>query len=87
VGEGGKPLWEAEEEVHYVIGSGTRGHSYFHVRDDRIYFSPISWYSQASKWDGSPGGLDSYILGRPVPGECVFCHTNQADAVEGSLNR
>jgi Flp pilus assembly protein TadD len=84
----GRPLASAEEEVQYVIGSGEIGYSYFVDRGGgSLFFSPISWYRQPHRWDQSPGRLESYLAGRPVSAECLFCHTNFAHAVPGTINR
>jgi tetratricopeptide (TPR) repeat protein len=83
----GRALVAATEEMRYVIGSGTRGRSYFFTRDGYLFFSPISWYSQAHRWDQSPGNLEVYLPGRPVRPECVFCHANHADPVPDAINR
>jgi predicted CXXCH cytochrome family protein len=87
-GREGAPAVEQQWEVHYVVGSGTRGYSYFTDRDGYLFQTPISWYSQKKKpWDLSPG-LDATLLsGRAVVPDCLFCHANHANYVEGSLNR
>jgi hypothetical protein len=73
-------------EVHYVIGSGTRGHSYLTNRDGFLFQTPISWYSQKKLWDLSPGFRDTTLPERPIAGMCLFCHANQARIDEGTEN-
>jgi hypothetical protein len=87
VGADGQPAAEQMWEVHYVIGSGTRGYSYLSDRDGYLFQTPISWYSQKQAWDLSPGFGRSTLTGRAVVADCLFCHANRADAVEGTVNR
>jgi hypothetical protein len=73
-------------EVHYVIGSGARGHSYLTDHDGFLFQTPISWYSQKKLWDLSPGFREATLPGRPVVGLCLFCHAHQAQIDEDSEN-
>jgi tetratricopeptide (TPR) repeat protein len=84
--EKGQLIYQDEMEVHYAIGSGNHGHSYLAVHGDGYLFqTPISWFSQKQIWDLSPG-MDP-ALRRVITPECLFCHSNQARAREGYLNR
>jgi Flp pilus assembly protein TadD len=83
----GRVVTEVDAEVAFVIGSGTRGRSYLLNRDGFLFQSPVSWYTQKSAWDLSPGFEFSYPPERPVVASCLFCHSNQADPVEGTRNR
>jgi tetratricopeptide (TPR) repeat protein len=84
-GSQGQPLAESALEVHYAIGSGTRGRTYFTSADGYLFRTPISWFSQKGIWDVSPG-YSPQVLSRRSLVECMFCHTNYADWVEHSLN-
>jgi hypothetical protein len=79
-------LYTFETEVLYAIGSGTRGRSYLADRDGYLFQTAISWYAQKGIWDLSPGFQPGLLTGRPVPGECLFCHANRTRFQEGSLN-
>ncbi len=84
----GRPVAEQTWDVHYVIGSGTRGYSYVCDREGYLFQTPISWYSQGNKgWDLSPGFGPVMLPGRAVVPECLFCHANQANYVPTSVNR
>ena len=75
-------------EVHYALGSGSRGVSYLVERDGRLFQSPISWYSQQKKWDLSPGyERRNDHFDRPIEPQCLFCHANRVEPVELSVNR
>jgi hypothetical protein len=82
----GHVLAEAADEVAYAIGSGTRGRSYLINRDGYLFQSPISWYSEKSIWDLSPGFEIIYPPDRVVEPLCLFCHANYADAVPQARN-
>jgi hypothetical protein len=82
----GHPAATLDWPVHYVLGSGTRGHSYLTDRDGYLFQTPISWFSQEKKWDLSPGFGVALLTGRAVLPECLFCHANRVHSVEGSVN-
>jgi predicted CXXCH cytochrome family protein len=85
--EKGQSVYELDMPIDYVLGSGTRGHSYLIDRDGYVFQTPISWYSQKQIWDESPGFGVEVRSGRPVAGECLFCHANRTRPREGYLNR
>jgi tetratricopeptide (TPR) repeat protein len=85
-GPAGGPALGQEWEVHYVIGSGTRGYSYLTDSDGYLFQTPVSWYSQKKAWDLSPGFSPPVLNGRAVVAGCLFCHSNRANHVEGSVN-
>src|SRR5262249_48864129 len=62
----GVPIYQQDFEVHYLIGSGQRGHSYLCVRDEFVIQTPISWYREKKIWDKSPRFAESFMAGRPV---------------------
>jgi hypothetical protein len=82
----GRVVVEVDAEIAFVLGSGTRGRSYLLNRDGYLFQSPVSWYTQKSAWDLSPGFEQSYPPERPVEVSCLFCHANQVEAVEDSRN-
>ncbi len=83
----GRPVATQEWEVHYVIGSGARGYSYLSDRDGYLIQTPVSWYSQKDMWGLSPGFGPALLPGRAVQPNCLFCHANRANHVDGSANR
>jgi tetratricopeptide (TPR) repeat protein len=74
----GEPIIEYGPEVHYAIGSGTRGYSYVTDQDGYLFQTSISWYSQKQTWDLSPGFETQQVTQRPITSECLFCHANRA---------
>ena len=51
----GQLIYEVAVSVHYAMGSGTRGRSYLTSHGDVLTMSSITWYSNGSRWDLSPG--------------------------------
>jgi Flp pilus assembly protein TadD len=86
-GPKGESLLDFRLEAHYVIGAGGRGRSYLTDRDGYLFQTAISWYTAKGIWDLSPGFDADLLPGRPVSGECLFCHANQAVPVPGYRNR
>ncbi|MBX9581747.1 MAG: hypothetical protein K2X87_15700 [Gemmataceae bacterium] len=82
----GRPVAPAELPVGYALGSGTRGKSYLVERDGRLIQSPASWFTQAHKWDLSPGFANVLPGERVVSAPCLFCHANAVDPVPHSRN-
>src|SRR5262249_20354223 len=84
----GREVAACEEEVAYAVGSGTRGYSYLSDRGGYLFFTPISWYAQAGKWDLSPGLEDrDHPTGRPVRPHCLFSPAHHADHVPHTATR
>jgi len=83
----GRVIAEIKAEVPYALGSGTRGRSYLVNHDGFLFQSPISWYAGSQVWDLAPNyRAQNQHFNRPVPDECIYCHANRAEPIEGSLN-
>ncbi len=76
-----------EDEVQLAIGSGGRGRSYVVDHDGFLVQSAVSWFAEAGVWDLSPGFGRSLAAGLPVQPNCLFCHCNTAEPVEGTVSR
>jgi hypothetical protein len=74
-------------EVHYAIGSGTRARSYLINRENRLFQSALTWYSQRGVWDLSPGFSANPHSDRPITAECLFCHANQVEPMTDTVNQ
>jgi tetratricopeptide (TPR) repeat protein len=86
--ERGNDVGEVAVEVQYALGSGRGGRSYLVEHDGFLVESPVSWYSQPSRWDLSPGYAEqSPHFDRPVTAKCLFCHSNGVDALPDTINR
>jgi hypothetical protein len=86
--DSGRIIAQTAGEVQFVVGSGRMGASYLIDRDGFLFQSPIAWYARARRWDLPPGYQKSNShFERPITSACLFCHSNRAEAVEGTLNR
>jgi Flp pilus assembly protein TadD len=85
--EDGKPVWEFVNDVHFAVGSGTRGYSYLSELDGYVFQTPISWFSQKGIWDLSPGFTEITWPGRLVPTSCLQCHSNGTRQKPGYIDR
>ena len=47
-------MFEQAAPIAFAMGSGQRGRAYMVRRDDYLYMSPISWYTNKHRWDLSP---------------------------------
>ncbi|MEO8128228.1 MAG: tetratricopeptide repeat protein [Bryobacteraceae bacterium] len=74
----------AEYPVAFAIGSGAVGHSYAVRIGDSLFQSPLSWFSQAGRWDLSPGfeSRPSLDFDRRITMECLYCHTGGVRKVD-----
>jgi hypothetical protein len=87
--ERGEVVARIEAAVGYVVGSGRRGRSFLIEREGGYLLqSPISWYAQQGRWDLSPDsqGRNNHFE-RPIDPNCLGCHANRFEPVEGTLNR
>jgi Tfp pilus assembly protein PilF len=77
-GVGGREENVVEEQVDYVIGSGTHARTYLHRGPDgKLIELPVSWYTERSGyWAMSPGfdNKSQPDMHGPIGPECMFCH-------------
>jgi Flp pilus assembly protein TadD len=83
----GKVLTETKAEVQFALGSGAHGRAYLINQEGYVFQSPISWFTQAKRWDLSPGYQGKNVhFNRPIPAECLTCHSNHAEADPDTIN-
>ena len=65
------------------------GRSYLFGADGFLFQAPVSYYSEAQKWDVSPGyqRKRTVELTRGVETACLQCHTSRMQTVTGAQNR
>jgi hypothetical protein len=86
--QSGRTIAQIQAEVQYVVGSGRQAFSYLIEHDGFLYESPITWYAKDRRWGLSPGYESrASRFDRPILSECLFCHSNKAQLVPGTLNR
>ena len=75
LGAEGEKTHRLVREMKYVVGSGSAARTYLSESNGRLYQLPLTWYTQASKWDLSPGyAADNARFSRTVPDRCLACH-------------
>lgn len=83
--QGGETL---DYRIEYVIGSGNHSSCYLTRVGDHLFYSPICYYPTIG-WNMAPGYADltapAYV--RPIPEECLLCHSGHPRFIAGSLNR
>ncbi len=82
-------IFDQALQMHFVVGSGRRAHAYLHQQGELLFQSPLNWYSEAEKWDLSPGYVkdDTRRFRRRVTDECLACHAGRVATSGRSLNR
>jgi Tfp pilus assembly protein PilF len=71
-----------ERRMDHVMGSGNAARTYLTVDNGWVYQLPLTWYSQANKWDFSPGfDVVNHRFSRLVPDRCMACHNSYPEAV------
>ena len=85
----GRELARRTFPIRYAIGSGIRGRSYLIQRNDRLFQSPISWFTSIGEFALSPGYHPDGPLGfrRTVDDGCLSCHSGRAADRRGTDQR
>jgi hypothetical protein len=84
--DSGRSVYDFSLDADYAVGSGTRGYSYVADREGFLFQTPISWFSQEQHWGLSPGFRPASLSGRPLTGDCMYCHVNRAEPEEDTVN-
>jgi photosynthetic reaction center cytochrome c subunit len=79
----------AEYRINWVIGSGSHAQGYLLSLGGHLFQSPVAYYTSRQSYDLAPGyeNQPDPDFTRPVPEECVLCHSGTALPVPGSLNQ
>lgn len=84
----GNVIHSLEKKVDYVIGSGLNTRSYLYQDNGFFYEMPMSWYTDKSKWDLSPGYQRLNLrFRREINQECMNCHNSYSGFTEFSENK
>jgi hypothetical protein len=69
--------------VSYAIGSGNHARSFLVQRSGHFYQAPVTYFTQAGRWDMSPGYDVEHYVGftRRVTADCLFCHAGRVKAL------
>jgi len=79
---------QGERLLAFFVGSGRVGRSYLYSLGGFLFQSPVSYYSQAARWDISPGyqRYQSIHLTRGVETACLQCHASRLQPTAGTQN-
>lgn len=80
----GREVARLVRPMDWVVGSGDAARTYFATRGDGLTQLPLTWYTQTSVWDWSPGYEDSNPrFGRGMPDGCMSCHNAVPETIPG----
>lgn len=85
----GDTVYERNERIHYIVGSGQHTNSHMLLVNGYLFQAPITFYTQKQKWDLAPGmegGFNSRFS-RIIESECLACHNGLPQPVAGSVNK
>lgn len=81
-GADGRRTHELVREMDYVVGSGSAARTYLTEQDGRLYELPLTWYTQAGRWDFSPGYAEQNSrFDRLISDRCMACHNSYPESV------
>lgn len=68
--------------MDFVVGSGTAARTYLTEEANHYYELPLTWYTQAGRWDFSPGyRVSNGRFDRAIPARCMSCHNGFSEPV------
>ncbi|MFT4665545.1 MAG: hypothetical protein ACI8YQ_000728 [Polaribacter sp.] len=86
--EGKDTIHKRVEKISYIVGSGHHTNSHIINENGYIFQAPITFYTQEGRWDMAPGFEEKNLrFNRILTTECITCHNDYPEAVEGSLNK
>jgi len=75
--ESGKKTHRLVRQMEYVVGSGTIARTYITEQDGWFYELPVTWYTNAERWDFSPGyEINNQRFDRKIADRCMACHNS-----------
>ena len=69
------------ERFDIVVGSGTKGQTSLHWKNNELTQLPITWFSEVHQWANSPGYRGSLAFNRPITSRCLECHTTYVQKI------
>jgi len=76
-----------ERELSRVIGSGNHSRTYVVAVGDKLFQSPVCWYTKDAVWDLCPGyEQNNDYFSREIDRTCVFCHNARMELLPGARN-
>jgi tetratricopeptide (TPR) repeat protein len=73
----GVKVHQLRRRMDYVVGSGHAARTYLAESNGWLYELPLTWYTQAKRWDFSPGyQTQNGRFDRLIPSRCMACHNS-----------
>lgn len=80
--DAGRIVHRLVRPMEFVMGSGNAARTYFFSDGGWMMQLPLTWYTQAGRWDFSPGyDVANGRFGRTLPDRCMACHNGVPEAV------
>ena len=71
-------------DMGWIIGTGENGFGALLRRGDYLFQAPLSYYSQAARWDLSPGYQNEDDgFNRVIQPGCIYCHSGRPQPIAG----
>ena len=70
-----------EQRIDIVVGSGSKGQSFLHWKNEELVQMPITYFTSADQWSNSPGYPGKLVFDRPITSRCLECHTTYAEKI------
>jgi len=82
-------VYQREEKISYIVGSGQHTNSHIMNVNGYAYQVPATYYTQKGTWDLPPGFENGYNsrFNRKIELECMSCHNAYPGIVPGSENK
>jgi hypothetical protein len=78
----GKEVFRNTKTINWIIGADANGLGGLISHDDYIFEAPLSYFSEAKKWELSPGyQRGDYGFSRVIAPGCIFCHSGRSQPV------
>lgn len=83
-GASGQEVFRSTHEMSWIIGTGENGFGALLRRGDYLFQAPLSHYTQAARWDLSPGYQNEDDgFNRVIQPGCIYCHSGRPQPIAG----
>lgn len=83
-GENGQEVFRSTHEMGWIVGTGENGFGALLRRGNYLFQGPLSYYTQAARWDLSPGYQNQDDgFNRIIQPGCIYCHSGRPQPIAG----
>jgi tetratricopeptide (TPR) repeat protein len=84
IGGSGQEVFRDTHAMDWIIGTGENGFGALLRRDDYLFQAPLSRYTQAARWELSPGYQNQDDgFNRVIQPGCIYCHSGRPQPIAG----